>query len=209
MRKVLEGREAQESWLIFKDHLLQAQERCIPRKKLGKKARRPAWINKEHLDKVKHKKEAYRGWKQGRADWVEYRGTVRVARNQIRQAKAQTELNLARDIKDNKKKFYRYVRDKGKTREHVGPLQKETGDLVTQDVEKAELLNNLFASVFTGKGSNHTAQVAGGKTGALRMNCPLFSGEEKAPGRPYCGLPVSEGGLQERWGGTLYQGLEQ
>ncbi|GAB0183727.1 hypothetical protein GRJ2_000838000 [Grus japonensis] len=31
--KALEGRGAQDSWLIFKGHLLQAQERCIPTKK--------------------------------------------------------------------------------------------------------------------------------------------------------------------------------
>ncbi|PKU36537.1 glycerol kinase [Limosa lapponica baueri] len=31
--KVLEGRGAQGSWLVFKDHLLQAQELCIPTKK--------------------------------------------------------------------------------------------------------------------------------------------------------------------------------
>ncbi|GAB0192044.1 hypothetical protein GRJ2_001669700 [Grus japonensis] len=31
--KSLEGRGAQESWLVFKDHLLQAQEQCIPTKK--------------------------------------------------------------------------------------------------------------------------------------------------------------------------------
>ncbi|GAB0194032.1 hypothetical protein GRJ2_001868500 [Grus japonensis] len=30
--KALEGRGAQDSWLIFKGHLLQAQERCIPTK---------------------------------------------------------------------------------------------------------------------------------------------------------------------------------
>ena len=34
----------------------------------------------------------------------------------------------------------------------------------------------------------------------------LFS-LEKTPGRPYSGLPVLKGGLQERWGGTHYQGL--
>ncbi|GAB0190215.1 hypothetical protein GRJ2_001486800 [Grus japonensis] len=40
--KALEGRGAQDSWLVFKDHLLQAQERCMPTEsKSGKKARRP------------------------------------------------------------------------------------------------------------------------------------------------------------------------
>ncbi|GAB0206955.1 mitochondrial enolase superfamily member 1 [Grus japonensis] len=47
-------------------------------------------------------------------------------------------------------------------RENVGPLQNETGDLVTQDMEKAEVLNDFFASVFT-KCSSHTAQVTEGK----------------------------------------------
>jgi len=34
------------------------------------------------------------------------------------------------------------------TRENVGPLWKEAGDLVPRDVEKAEVLNDFFASVF-------------------------------------------------------------
>lgn len=33
------------------------------------------------------------------------------------------------------------------------------GDLVTQESEKAEVLDNLFASAFTGKYSCHIAQV--------------------------------------------------
>jgi len=40
-------------------------------RKSGKNTRRPAWMNKEHLDKDKHKKEAYRGWKQGLVAWEE------------------------------------------------------------------------------------------------------------------------------------------
>ena len=45
----------------------------------------------------------------------------------------------------------------------MGPLQNETGDLVTQDMEKAEVLNDFFASVFTGNCLSHTAQVTEGK----------------------------------------------
>ena len=68
------------------------------------------------------------------------------------------ELNLARDIKGNKKKFYKYISDKRKARKNIGPLWKETGDLVMRDVEKAEVLNDFFASVFTSKGSSHTTK---------------------------------------------------
>ncbi|GAB0207575.1 mitochondrial enolase superfamily member 1 [Grus japonensis] len=162
--KALEGRGAQDSWLIFRGHLLQAQEQCIPTKrKSGKSTKRPPWMNKEVLGKVKQKKEGYRGWKQGQVAWEEYRETVQAARDQVRKAKAQTELNLARDVKDNKKSFFRYVSDKRRTRENVGPLWNETGDLVTQGMEKAEVLNEFFASVFTDKGCSHTVQVTEGR----------------------------------------------
>ncbi|GAB0178869.1 mitochondrial enolase superfamily member 1 [Grus japonensis] len=109
------------------------------------------------------KKEAYRGWKQGQVAWEEYRETARAAREQVRKAKALIEINLARDVKDNKKSFYRYVSDKRRTRENVGPLRNEMGDLVTQDMEKAEVLNDFFASVFTGKCLSRAAQVTEGK----------------------------------------------
>ncbi|GAB0208424.1 mitochondrial enolase superfamily member 1 [Grus japonensis] len=162
--KALEGRGAQDSWLIFKGHLLQVQERCIPAKrKSSKSTKRPPWMKKELLGKVKQKKVAYRGWKQGQVAWEEHRETVRAARDQVRKAKALIELNLARDVKDKKKGFYRYVSEKRRTRENVGPLWNETGDLVTQDMEKAEVLNDFFASVFTGNCLSHTAQVTEGK----------------------------------------------
>ena len=121
--KALEGRGVQESWSEFKDHLLQAQERRIPTKrKSGKEARRPAWMNKELLDKLKRKTEAYRGWKQGQVAWEEYRDIAQAVRDLVRKAKALTELNLARDDKGNKKSFYKSVGDTRETTENVSPL---------------------------------------------------------------------------------------
>lgn len=38
----------------------------------------------------------------------------------VRKAKAQMELNLARNVKDNKKGFYKYIGDRRKTTENVG-----------------------------------------------------------------------------------------
>ncbi|PKU41856.1 hypothetical protein llap_7831 [Limosa lapponica baueri] len=78
-------------------------------------------------------------YSQGQVAWEEYTETVQVARDQIKKAKAQIELNLSRDIKGNKNSFCKYVSDKKKTKQDVGPLQKETRDLVTCDMEKPEI----------------------------------------------------------------------
>lgn len=51
--------------------------------------------------------------------------------------KAPIELSLARDFKGNKKNIYIHMGNKWRTTENVDPLRRETGDLVTQDIEKA------------------------------------------------------------------------
>jgi len=57
-------------------------------------------------------------------------------------------LNLAKDAKNNKKGFYRYVSQKRKVKESVPLLMSKTGKLVSTEAEKAEVLKNIF--VFTG-----------------------------------------------------------
>ncbi|CAM5088769.1 unnamed protein product [Natator depressus] len=81
----------------------------------------------------------------------EYKNIARACRSEIRKAKPHLELQLARDVKSNKKGFFRYVGNKKKVKESVGPLLNEGGSLVTEDVEKANILNTFFASVFTNK----------------------------------------------------------
>ena len=64
-------------------------------------------MNKGLLAKLKHKREACREWKQGQVTWEEYGETVQAPRKKVRTAKVQMELNLARDVKDNRKGFYK------------------------------------------------------------------------------------------------------
>ena len=73
-----------------------------------------------------------------------------MCRDRIRKAKAQMELNLLRDVKDNKKGFYRYIGRRRQAKESVPPLMKGSGELASSDTEKAEVLNECFASVFMG-----------------------------------------------------------
>jgi len=85
----------------------------------------------------------HRRWKQGPVSWEEYRDAAWLCRVRVRKAKVQMELNLARDIKNNKD-FYRYVSQKRKVKESVPSLRNMTGKLVTMDEKKAEVLKNAF-----------------------------------------------------------------
>ncbi|PKU49591.1 rna-directed dna polymerase from mobile element jockey-like [Limosa lapponica baueri] len=103
----------------------------------------------------------HRKWKKGQATWEEYRDVARLCRDEVREAKAQLELDLARDIKKNKKGFYRYINQKRKVKENVPPLLSSNGELVSTEEEKAEVLNNFFASVFTGNPSPPSSCIDG------------------------------------------------
>jgi len=115
-------------------------------------------LNKELLAEIRWKRKVHGMWKEGKATWEEYRNVVRACRDAKRKAKAHLEMKLARDVKNNKKGFFKYINSKRKTRDNVGPLLNEVGVLVTEDAEKAELLNAFFASVFRAKAGPQESQ---------------------------------------------------
>jgi len=67
-----------------------------------------------------------------------------VCRGGVRKVKAHLKLNLERDVKDNKKDYYGYISRK---RETVRLLLKRGEDLVTEDVEEADVLNAAFVFI--------------------------------------------------------------
>ena len=58
-------------------------------------------------------------------------------------------MKWARDVKNYKEGFFRYVNNKQKQKEIIGPLLNRRGELVTHNAEKAEVLNTFFTSAFT------------------------------------------------------------
>ncbi|KFQ85226.1 hypothetical protein N337_10020, partial [Phoenicopterus ruber ruber] len=168
----LRDKGAEQSWQIFKEAFHRAQELSIPGcKKSGKEGKRPAWLSRDLLVKLKGKKEMHRQWKQGQVSWEEYRDAAWLCRYGVRKAKAWMELNLARDAKNNKRGFYRYVSQKRKVKESAPPLISRTGKLVTMNDGKAEV-PNFFASVFTGNLSSHTSRVDGLQDGDWGSKVP-------------------------------------
>ncbi|PKU39068.1 rna-directed dna polymerase from mobile element jockey-like [Limosa lapponica baueri] len=87
--------------------------------------------------------------KKGQATQQDYKGVVKLCREKIRKAKAQLELDLALDVKNNKKNFYKYINSKKRAQESLHSLLDMGGNVVTKDEEKAEVPNAFFASVFS------------------------------------------------------------
>jgi len=74
---------------------------------------------------TRRKRKVHGMWKEGQTTWEEYRNVVRAFRDATRKAKAQPELKLSRDVKNNKKGFFNYISSKLKARDNVGPLLNE------------------------------------------------------------------------------------
>ncbi|KAK4814558.1 hypothetical protein QYF61_023757 [Mycteria americana] len=148
----LMGKGVQEGWTFFKEEVLKAQERAVPRcRKTSRRGRRPAWLTRELWLELRKKRRVYDLWKKGRATQEDYKGVARLCREKIRRAKAELELNLAAAVKDNKKYFFKYISSKRRAKENLQPLADGGGNTVTKDEEKAEVLNAFFASVFNSR----------------------------------------------------------
>ena len=92
----LNDKEAEQSWQIFKETFLRAQELSIPRcRKSVKEYKELAQLNWDLMVKLQSKRKMHRLWKQGQVMWEEYRDAAGLCRDGVRRAKAQLELDLA------------------------------------------------------------------------------------------------------------------
>ena len=71
------------------------------------------------------------------------------AQNEVKKTKQYFEKKLAENIKTDPKSFFAYTRSKTRTKYSVGILVDLMGEMITDSLEAAKLLNDYLASVYT------------------------------------------------------------
>ncbi|KAA0200510.1 hypothetical protein HAZT_HAZT010703 [Hyalella azteca] len=137
-------------WLRIKEHLHGAVEKSTPKSSTSGR-RGKSWMDTSTLASVRKKHQLFRRWLQTRvgADYQAYIKARNQARKKCRTAQKKQEESVARESKRNPKAFWAFVKSKTKTRSGVADLKKPDGTKTSNDLEKAELLNSFFQSVFT------------------------------------------------------------
>ena len=89
------------------------------------------------------------------ANYEAYLSARNNVKTELRKAKYSFEKDLASKIKTDNKLFWSYVRSKMKTRSGLGELEIPKGSLtsVSDNQEKANILNSFFSSVFENEGA--------------------------------------------------------
>ena len=148
-------------WELFKNLYEKVEKECVPRKKVfingvqSKKHSIP--LDSANIKKIKRKNKL---WSKIRKDLAseEEKFHYEKLRNQIRRltkkAKKLVEKEIAKEVKNNPKKFWGYAQRKLKTRPGIPDLKKDddrnSADSYTHnDSEKASEFLKYFSSVFT------------------------------------------------------------
>jgi len=147
-----------EVWTHFKDQFITYQNRFIPlvakKTNFNKKAE---WFNKNISRALRNRNRLYKLKKAQNDQHIvtQYNEARRTVKREIRKAKINYEEEIAKNAKNNPKKFYKYINNKKELKSGIGPLANETGELVSDNKIMADTLNNYFSTVFTVPNKNN------------------------------------------------------
>ena len=140
----------EQKWAIFKHTLFLLQDEYIPSKTLkpGTRSRFP-WLSNpkvKHERKMKRKAQVKANISGLYSDTVLSQAASTQYRAQLLRSKAEYEASLASDIRENPRRFYSYCRNFTRSGATIESL-KVNGETITHDHDKANALNEFFASV--------------------------------------------------------------
>ena len=156
---LFEGLKPNQMIDLFLSKYNEARQKHIPiiNSKAGVKAKKHNYLplDDKTVAKIKKKHRCWQRYIESRDEnkYKEYTRTRNQVKKMVRKAKRNMEMDIAKNVKENPKKFWQYANSKRKTKTGISELkyQKEDGSegITEGDKQKAEVLANFFSSVFT------------------------------------------------------------
>ena len=148
-----DGKTVQECWDIFKQKLESLVDENIPMS-IPKDYNEP-WMNWKLMRLWKKKYFAWKRFTESKSylRYREYKKETDMLKKESRKAKRAHEKKLAKDIRHNKRAFFRYVNSKLTVRPEIVEMQNEIGELVDNDKDICDILGRYFNSVYTAQSS--------------------------------------------------------
>ena len=150
---LMHNKSADEAYNIFLDEYRNACETFIPKEKVRRNnnANKPIWMKQATLNLIRIKKRRHIKFLNTKSQtdkdaYKNIRNEVTAATRRDRQC---FERNISKQIRNNNKLFWRYINSQRQSKTSIPDLKRPDGSLATTDIEKAEILNNQFSSVFT------------------------------------------------------------
>ena len=128
--------------------IIRVQEQYIPKKRVRSNKNEPKWMNNSIRRDIGLKRGLYKKIKEGDTQLGgRYNDLARKVKKDIRNAKRNYEVRIAKNAQKDPKGFYQLY--KSKTRESIGPLKAINGSMIENGEEISRELNNYFLSVFS------------------------------------------------------------
>ena len=157
-KQILEHCEVNEQWKIFCRYLKDVANKYIP-SRIYSRDPQGTYIDNQTAAAIRKKHRCWQRYMEAktkkekenrRKEYARQRNKVRKITRKLQNAK---ENNIVSEVKNNPKKFWRYIKSMQKTSTGIADLvisEEENQEKLTQnDNEKAEVLSNFFTSVFT------------------------------------------------------------
>ena len=147
----MQGLSLAESWEILTEKIIKLVEEQIPVSKVsGRSGKKSPYVNHQSITAIKKKHTKWLKYQHSKTDenYTQYKIARNAAISVLRKSKYSYEKDLDAKIKIDSKLFWNNVRSKINTKSNIGQLETPDGSCTNADNEKAEILNNYFASVF-------------------------------------------------------------
>lgn len=149
---LLDCTSVNEMWRRFKEVLLDAQIKFIPKVCKSKfKKRNLQWMTAAIRRSLRKKRNLYKTYMKDRNEnsKAEYCSMRAQVKKELRNAKRQYERHIAEGAKTNPKRFFQYCNRKRKAKVEIQCIKNKDGSLLYENRDIADTLNGYFVENFT------------------------------------------------------------